>query len=257
MLLVKDVVAFLEEKFPPSLAYEWDNIGLQLGDIERETRKILIALDATTPVVDEAVAQGVDLIVTHHPFIFSPVKAIDLTTPQGKNIAKLVKHDITVYSMHTNYDIAPGGMNDVLARKLGLQNVKPFAMVDEVHGLGRVGDLDTEWYLDDWTRDFRKRSELMVAGRVYGGSELIRKVAVIGGSGADHAKEAKAAGADVLVTGDVTYHKAVEAQEIGLSLVDIDHYAEVVMQDAVRDLLKEQFAGVEVVSSTTCKNPIG
>jgi len=259
VLLVKDIIKFLEEKFPPNLAYDWDNVGLQIGDVNQEVKNMMTALEATTAVIDEAVEKNVDFIITHHPFIFSAFKSIDFTTPKGKNIQKLIKNDIVIYSVHTNYDIAPGGMNDVLAEKIGLQNVKPFAMVDDVHGLGRIGELESEMSLaelgghikHDWLQDEVCDIKTVQCDR--GG--CIKKVAVIGGIGGKYIQEAKARGADVLITGDVTYHTAVDAMEIGLNMLDVGHYAEVVMERHVAGLLAKAF-GVEVMVQSVAENPI-
>jgi len=259
MPIVKDIIQFLEGKFPPSLAYEWDNVGLQLGNLNAQVKKIMIALDATTPVIDEAVEKGVDLIITHHPFFFVGVKQVDFGTPKGQNIGKLIKHDITLYSMHTNYDIADGGMNDVLASKMELQNVKSFSMIDEDHGLGRIGELIADMTLVDfsdkvenhWLANEVHHTQMVDASS--GG--LVGKVAIIAGSGGKYFEDAKHAGADVFVTGDMDYHTAVDAIEMGLSIVDIGHYAEVVMEQHVAGLLADKF-DIEITVPTASKNPI-
>jgi len=260
MPLVRDVIKFLEKKFPTNLAYDWDNVGLQIGDINCEVKKMMVALDATTPVIDEAISKDVDLIITHHPFIFAPLKSIDLGIPQGKNIQKLIKNDIAIYAMHTNYDIAPGGMNDILAERIGLRDVKPFAMIDDVHGLGRIGKLEKAMNIDSFSNDLYEQLAPYIG--VISNVECenignIETVAVIGGSGGKYIHDAKAAGADVLITGDVTYHIAIDAKDIGLTLLDIGHFAEVVMETSVADLIAEEFNDhVRVITSTVSSNPI-
>lgn len=260
MRFIEDIIKFLEEKFPPHLAYDWDNIGLQIGDVKLEVRTIMVTLEATTHVIDEAIRKGVDLMITHHPFIFSPLKSVDLTTPQGKNIQKLIKNDIAVYGMHTNYDVAFGGMNDVLAEKIGLQNVKPFSMIDEVHGLGRIGELEQPLNIDNLSAMIRFEKLQDEVGAIKTvetvGASCLKKIAVIGGSGGKYIHEAKEAGADAFITGDVTYHTAVEAVEIGLNMLDIGHYAEVVMEEKVATLLSDQFDGLQVLRPTVSSNPI-
>ena len=261
MLLAKDIIEFLEEKFPPSLAYEWDNIGLQVGDVNQEISKVMIALDGITAVVDEAKKKNVDLIITHHPFIFSGLKSIDFSVPQGRNIQKLIKNDIAIYTIHTNYDVAFGGMNDLLAQKLGLFDVHPFVMIDEVHGLGRIGEVEFDTSLIELAEKIKDQwmhEEVSGIKTVDCGSGCrIKKVAVIGGSGGKYIHEAKAVGADVLVTGDVTYHMAVDAREIGLNLLDIGHFAEVVMVPHVAGLLAGQFASdVQIILPSGIVSPI-
>lgn len=257
MLLVKDIINFLEEQFPPHLAYDWDNVGLQIGDTDRQVKRVMVALDATTPVINEAIEKSIDLIITHHPFIFSALKSIDMATPQGKNIQKLIKNEMTIYAMHTNYDIAPGGMNDALAEKIGLENVKPFAMIDDVHGLGRIGKLDKEHGFIELIGKLEVSLDLSPVKCVREDNQPVETVSVIGGSGSKYIHEAKEMGADVLVTGDVTYHTAIDAKEIGLKMIDVGHFAEVIMEEKITTLLDEQFPDqIQVLQSTVSKNPI-
>jgi len=256
VLVVKDIIKFLEEKFPPHLAYDWDNVGLQIGDANCEVKSIMVELDATTPVINEAIEKGVDLIVTHHPFIFSPLKAIDLATPKGENIRNLIKNDIAIYTMHTNYDVAPGGMNDRLAKEIGLEDCEPLCE----DGLGRIGFNNNEY-----AKDIKKYVEHVIhqfalcgANFIDGGkTHQIDKVAIIGGSGGKYIHEAKAAGADVFITGEITHHKALEAQEIGLSVIDVGHFIERRMEYDVTALIASQFSPeIKMCYSTSVKNPI-
>lgn len=256
---MKEIISFLEHKFPPRVALEWDNIGLHIGDVNQKVQKIMIALEATTTVIKEAVNENVDLLVVHHPFIFSPLKSIDFTTPQGKNIKTLIQNDIAVYVMHSNYDIATGGMGDVLTEKMGLINVKPFSMIDEKHGEGRLGKLEKTMNIDEFSVMLSKKftPHIHVISKVVSdNTETIETVAVIGGSGGKYIHKAKKAGADILVTGDIKYHDAIDAKDIGLTIFDIGHFAEVVMEEHVAGLLRKQFAGVEVIVQTVAKNPI-
>ena len=121
---LKEVMQVLERFAPKYLAEKWDNVGLMVGDPNQEVHKVLCALDLNEEVVDEAITEGVDCIVTHHPFLFKPLKHINLQDTQGRIIEKLIKNSISVYSMHTNYDVTWGGLNDELARGLGLENVQ-------------------------------------------------------------------------------------------------------------------------------------
>lgn len=256
MLLVKDIITYLEKKFPCCLAYDWDHVGLQVGDVNREVKNIMVALDATTPVIDEAVHKAIDLIITHHPFIFSPLQSIDFTTAQGKKIQKVIQNDIAVYTVHTNYDVAPGGMNDVLAEAIGLQRVKPFAMIDDVHGLGRIGKLNRKCDLLEWISHLKDRLNLVSVNYVKS-HPSVENIAIIGGSGGKYIHDAKVAGADVLITGDVTYHTAIDAKEMGLNLIDIGHFSEIMMEEKVAALLDEQFHhDVSISQPSEVKNPI-
>lgn len=121
---LKEIIKVLEEFAPSYLAESWDNVGLMVGNASNDVQKVLCALDLNHEVIDEAIHLGVTCIVTHHPFLFKPVRSIDLETTQGQMIEKLIKHQIAVYSMHTNYDIAQGGLNDYLAEQLGLKQIQ-------------------------------------------------------------------------------------------------------------------------------------
>ena len=259
MLWVKDIIEFLEEKFPPSLALEWDNIGLHIGDVNQEIHTVMVALEATTAVIEEAINKGVDLIIAHHPFFYDSLKSIDFTTSKGGNIKRLIQNDIALYVMHSNYDIADGGMGDVLAEKIGLLNIQPFSMIDDRHGEGRIGKLEKAMNIDDLSsalfENFAPHVDFI--NKVECENKAIETVAVIAGSGGKYIHEAKKAGADLLVTGDIKYHDAVDAKDIGLSILDIGHFAEVVMEADVAALIAEKFnEQVQTIIPTTSKNPI-
>lgn len=121
----------LEAWAPKTFAYDWDNVGLQIGAISDKTEAVLVTLDVNDAVVDEAIRLGANVIVSHHPMLFKPLKTIDFNTPKGKLVRKLIKHDITVYASHTNLDIAEGGVNDLLAEKIGIENVQPMVVTHE------------------------------------------------------------------------------------------------------------------------------
>lgn len=122
---VQTIAQIIESKAPKHLAESWDNIGLQVGDPSHEVKKVLVSLDATNEVIDEAEAKDIDMIVTHHPLIFNPLKSINKNLPLGKKLYKLIKKDISLYVAHTNFDITSGGINDILAQKLGLKEIQP------------------------------------------------------------------------------------------------------------------------------------
>ncbi|MCK5762368.1 MAG: Nif3-like dinuclear metal center hexameric protein [Candidatus Izimaplasma sp.] len=130
-----------ETFYPRDLAYEWDNVGCQIGSLNKEVNIILLSLDLTLEVVDEAISNKVELIIVHHPLIFSPIKSIDTDTYKGMLIEKLIKNEITLYVAHTNFDISNKGMNLILANMLNLKNQKILDYTTESEGLGRVGDI--------------------------------------------------------------------------------------------------------------------
>lgn len=341
------VIQLMEQLAPKEYALPDDKIGLQLGTLEKEIRKVMIALDVVDEVVEEAIAANVDLIIAHHAIIFRPLKHIRTDSAAGKLYEKLIKHNIAVYISHTNLDVAEGGINDMMAQALALTGVKPLEeswadklkklvvfvpqdrheqvlgaildagagaignyshcsfnlggtgtfkpgqgadpfigsvgsveQVQEVRietvvpqsrqsriiramlkahpyeevaydlyplelkgrtlGLGRVGYLPEAISLANLA-DQVKSAFHVPAVRVVGDlNQVIKKAAVLGGSGARYIHQAKFSGADVLVTGDIDYHSAQDALAAGLCLIDPGHNAEKIMKQGVKDYLSSQ-----------------
>lgn len=324
-----DIVKMMDAIAPPSLAEDWDNPGLLLGDPAQEVTRVLLALDVTPPVVQEATNIGAQLIVAHHPVIFQPLKTLRADDPRGRLLTMLLRQGVAVFAAHTNLDAAAGGVNDVLAATLGLTDIEllsgagerlvkiavyvpedyvdkvrvamtragaghigryshctfgvmgtgtfkplagtnPFigregeltytaecrletivpqdlvtpvvAAMRRVHpyeevaydlypllnrretaGLGRIGRLGTPLTLDAFAR-LVAQALAVPAVKVAGQVDMVRRVAVCGGSGGNLAARAVARGADVLVTGDVKYHDAQDALAMGLAVIDAGHF---------------------------------
>lgn len=317
---------------PRYLAESWDNVGLLLGSPAQKVNKVLVTLDVTQKVADQAVRDGIDLIVTHHPVIFTPVKQIRADLPQGQLLTTLIKGNIAVYAAHTNLDSATGGVNDILAAKFKLQDAKPLAVsyaeklyklivftpkthveavrqamseagaghignyshcsfaaagtgtfmplehsnpfigqkntleyVEEVRletivtekghrriikemlkahpyeevaydlfslvnsgnalGLGRIGKLESPMSLHEFAALIKSTLNIEYVSVAGSQDQMIKKVAVCGGSGASFVQKAAFAGADVLVTGDVKYHEAQDALAAGMAVIDAGHFA--------------------------------
>ncbi len=224
-MLVKDIVGIMEEIAPPVLAEKWDNVGLLVGCENASVKKILFALDAVDSVVDEAVASGADMIITHHPIIFKGLNTVTDKTSVGRRIIKLIKNGIAVYSAHTNFDIADGGTNSILAELTGLEDTEGLAATDNAF-IGKVGTLKEKTTLKELAR---KVMEILNAPgvNITGAPEcFVQKVGLCTGSGADRdfMLNAKSKGCDVYITGDVGYHDAQFAEEIGLCLIDASHF---------------------------------
>ncbi len=217
---------FFATRYPPDTAYDWDNVGLQIGTLNKPITGVLIALDVTDAVIDEALEANANVIVSHHPLIFQPLKALSTDAHKGKLIERLFKHDIAVYVAHTNYDVGDAGMNDVLAEKLNLKNTTIIDMVDETHGIGRIGTVDA-MPLDDAIGYIKSKLGLSHARLISATRDVtIRSIGLSGGSGSDSMAEAKRQGADLYLTGDVTYHRAHDALALGLPVLDIGHATE-------------------------------
>lgn len=349
MVKVSSLINFLEDKYNPKLSFEWDNCGLQVGNRQNNVHKILFCLTLTTTVLQKAISLDVDCIITHHPLIFRPISLIDSSKHLGKMLEAIMKNNISVYSLHTNFDVCPNGVSDVLASRYGFNQTKvlspvlsdlykiivylpkdnfeefkkeflslnvgnignyshcsfstfgegtflpnhlanPFIgksgvleKVDEVKietivrsadldkvvskmrslhpyeepaydvfpmknkdktiGLGRYVVLSEEKPVEYFLTFF--------GGYLYGNSDLqrkVKKVAFSGGSGKSLIDKVASMDIDLFITGDIDYHSSVEAEELGLSVLDIGHYkSEMPAMEYLRDCIKSQFPEVEVV----------
>ena len=357
-VMITDVIKTLEQLFPKHLAYDKDPIGLHLGNVNRPLTKALITLDVTMAVIDEAIEAGVNLIVAHHPFIYRPLASINTNTPKGRMIEKCIKHDICIYSMHTNFDIADNGMNDCLAKTIGLTQISPliptkreeyskliiyvplthvevvretmaaqevgqignyshctFAttgvgsfkplegshpfigttneveFVEEVkiegiiktqslakaiaaikaahpyeemaydvyaldvtmpgaqYSLGRLGTLEQPMLAKDYIQHIKQALNLSHARFIGNLDKKIKTVAIIGGSGSSYMGPVKAKKADLFITGDVGFHDAQDALDMGLNILDGGHHAEYVMKEHVASLLNERLGHVAIASA--------
>lgn len=331
-----EIITLFEQWSPKRFAEDWDPVGLHIGQLNRSVEKVLISLDVNEAVVDEAIEKGANLIIAHHPPIFRPMKHIWTDTPQGRLIEKCIKHDISVYAAHTNLDVAPGGVNDLLASRLCLKDLEvmeptisdplyklavfcPVEHADELRevlarsgagaigdyagcsftstgtgrftptagadpfigkvgkmeevaeerievvlpgplrskvlksmlaahpyeepaydffvldqrteefGLGRVGKLEAAMKLGEFAEFVKKALDVPALRIVGDSSKMIRKIAVLGGSGSKYIKAAKRKGADVFITGDMDFHSAQEAELMDLAIVDPGHHVEKVM----------------------------
>ena len=254
---VKELTEWLGGNFPAAVAEDWDNVGLLVGDDQKEISHVFLALDLTEPVLDEAVAAGADMILTHHPMIFSGIKKINNHTFTGRKILRLIKEDIPYFAMHTNYDVI--GMADLSAEHLKLQDTRVLTVTDgsgeQPEGFGRVGKLPHVMTLDEFGKYVKECNHLPDV-RVYGDLDRkIETVAICTGSGKSMIGDVMAAGADVYVTGDIDYHTAIDTMADGLAIVDAGHYGtEYIFAEAMEKELNAAFSALK----TTCasvKNP--
>lgn len=348
-----DVFQAMEQWAPKTLAYDWDNVGLQVGSFAKPVRKMMITLDVLEPVVDEAIDKQVDLIIAHHPMLFKPLSQLNVDSMEGRIMQKLIQNGISVYAAHTNLDIANGGVNDMLCDIIGinetvaiqeetkeklikfsvnvpeshaddvrdalaaagagyvgeyshcafqtkgqgtfmpLEGTNPFignqnelARVNEMkietiapenilneliqivtehhpyeepaydiyslenrgksYGIGRIGSLNADMTVNDLCEHIKDVLDVpcvRVAGEL---TKTVKTVAVLGGSGEKYAKAAMTKGADAYITGDVTFHPAQDAWQIGMAMIDPGHHIEKVMKQAVKSYLDQQFSGKEL-----------
>jgi dinuclear metal center YbgI/SA1388 family protein len=220
---VRDVERILNEMMRPGLAEEWDNVGFLIGRADKTVKVILGALDFSREVCEQAIALKADMIVTHHPAIFTPMKSLTDRDWRNELVLRAAEHGIAVYSAHTNLDSVLGGVNDVLAKTLELENIESFNGEDgALQGIGRIGSLPEPLTLEAFIARVKCALRLEHVG-VAGSCSSIKRVAVCGGSGMSFLDEVIAAGADIFVTGDVKYHAAQDAVAKGLTVIDAGH----------------------------------
>ena len=252
-MTVQQILDYVNSMAPAHMKAEWDNVGLLCGRREQEVHKILVALDPFPAVCREAAAVGADLIVTHHPLIFRAPKTITTDDTVGESILFLASHGISAINAHTNLDCAPGGVNDVLARTLGLEQVRVLNPEGEdpqgrPWGLLRAGTV-AEMALEDFMTLVKARLHTPVL-RYADGGRPVGRVAVGGGSCADGLPEVLAAGCDTFVTADVKYNQFWDAHDLGLNLIDAGHfYTENPVCAVLAAGLQTQFPQIEVVLS--------
>lgn len=248
----KTLMEYLEQWAPVTLAESWDNPGLLVGDGEAEVKKVLVALDVTDAVLDEAENLGANWIVTHHPMLFSAMKQITTSTPNGRRILRMAKAGIQHYAMHTNLDIAFGGTNDVLAQVAGLTQVEVLSPSCEQNGkengLGRIGMLPKPMAFCDFAEALRKALGLTHINIVGDRNRQVQRVALCTGSGMDFLLDAAHKGADVYISGDIRFHESQKALDAGICLIDATHYASEVLIVPVIVAYLEQH-GVPAVAS--------
>lgn len=220
---VQTVADAMNRWAPRSLAEEWDNPGLLVGDPAAPVKKIFVCLDVLDEKISRAIELDAQLIVAHHPLIFRAIKNVRVDLPLGKKLARLIKSNVSVFAAHTNLDSAHGGVNDVLARLIGLGEVKMIG--DEEISMGRLGTLETPLTAVEFARRVKQALKAESVRLVDAGDFLIRKVGVCGGAGAEFIQKAKFFGAQAFVTGDVKYHDAQAAIESGIHVVDAGHFA--------------------------------
>lgn len=208
---------------------DWDNSGFLLGKRYADIKNVLVVLDITNDVLDFAIENKIDLIVSHHPIIFSSIKRVTDENLLGSYILKILENNISVIAMHTNFDIAKGGMADIVMEKLYLSNTKPLEITDiidgEAVGIGKIGDLKEPLSIDELI-DLVKKSFGLKSVVVFGRENVrgnVSKIAISPGSGKGMYKYALGE-ADVLITGDITHHDGLDAINDGICIIDATHY---------------------------------
>lgn len=222
----KKVIEILEKQSPKSYACDWDNVGLLVGREDKEIQKIYIALDATDEAIEEAIANGADMLLTHHPMIFKGMKRVTQEDFIGRRIIRLIQNDMVYYAMHTNFDVM--GMADLAADYLGISDTRVLEItsVSETgeEGIGRYGSLKKEMTVRECCEEVKQAFSLENV-KVFGDLERKVKTAAISpGSGRSVISNALQAGVDVLITGDIDHHEGIDAVAQKLMVIDAGHY---------------------------------
>ena len=216
---VKDVMALVEKTAPSCLAESWDNVGLLVGDEQAPVSSVWVALEVTGPLIEAAAAAKVDLLLTHHPVIFSPLKRVTASDATGALVLRLARLGIHALCAHTNLDAAEGGVNDCLAQAVGLREIQPLPGMP----CGRLGLLPQPME--------PRQAAAWIAGRLAAprirmtepAAAMVERVALVSGAGGDGLEAARLAGAELFLTGEAKYHEALQAREMGLFMVEAGH----------------------------------
>lgn len=251
---VGEVTAVLEGFAPLGLQETWDNSGLLVGSPADEVHGILVGLDCTPELIDEAAACGADLVITHHPLIFGGLRRIGPEDPVGLAIMKAIRAGIAVYATHTPSDKTPGGVSWQMARRLGLDKAEALDADESGRGLGVVGDLPAPMSGEALIRLVKERFGAAVV-RASAPAARVERVAVCGGSGSSLIGRARGAGAQALVTGDVSYHHFFQSE--GFMVLDIGHFeSEVDIVDLLISVVRKNFPTFAFCRAGTLKNPV-
>ena len=253
---VKDIINIIEEFAPLSIQESWDNSGLCIGSPEDEVSSVLLGLDCTPELVDEAIACGADMIVTHHPLIFSGLKKISPENQIGEVVMKAIKAGISVYAAHTNADKVIAGVSGAMAARLGLENVMILDEDGDGTGLGVVGDFKTPMTAEEAIIYLKEKFDLQVLKASRPVEGLISRVAMCGGSGGSLIGKAVASGAQLYISGDISYHNFFTQK--GFMVMDIGHYeSEKEIVEILFSLIKKNFPTFVVrITQNLNSNPI-
>ncbi len=251
-MLCREVTDIIEQRFPKEYALDWDNVGLLAGRDDKEVRCIYIALDASDEVIHAAARQGADMLVTHHPLIFSGMKRITNQDFIGRRILGLIRRDISYYAMHTNYDVL--GMAALSGSMIGLKQPEALEVTCEAQeGIGRIGQLEKAVSLKQCCEDV-KRAFHLESVRVFGNPDrTVERIAICPGSGKSVIGEALKKQADVLITGDIGHHEGIDAAAQGMAVIDAGHYGlEHIFVEDMKDYLGKKLEGVQIITAPVC-----
>lgn len=239
---MKRIISAIEKECPMSLAYPWDNVGLLIGSSDKIVKKVLITLDVTADTAAQAIAFGADAIISHHPVIFSPMKRI--TDENAAVILDLIKHDICVYSAHTNMDNAAKGINSRLAELFALSDIKVIDSCENAPecGLGRVGTLPEPVDIQTLVNTVKNKLSTPCVRLIGPERSKIARIGVLGGSCSEFIPKAVKMGAEVVITGDLKYHESLDLSQAGITVIDAGHFP---TESFVTNIFKEIISNID------------
>lgn len=265
-LTVKDITKIMENYAPSKFKEDYDNVGLMVGDKNDKVTGILIALDCTLDVINEAIEKNCNLIITHHPLLFRKPSTVTTDTLLGRKIIELVKNNINLYSSHTNLDSVRDGVNEQVMKILGFESYTTMDLSncrdigDNLTGIGRIAKLQSPMLFGELIHKVKESLELPMV-RVVGNEEkVIKKVAVVNGSGQDYFVLSKKMGADCIITGDTTYHYVSDFNEENFCVIDAGHFntewpAIKIIAQHIENLIKSIGYNREIIISESTKDP--
>ena len=254
---VKEIAAAIEEFAPLSLQESWDNAGLCIGSPQQEVHSVLLGFDCTPALVEEAAARGADMIVTHHPLIFSGLKKISPDNEVGLAVTRAISAGIAIYAAHTNADKVLAGVSGAMARRLGLRDVEVLEAEEGGNGFGAVGNLTEPMSSKEFIEYVKTAFGLSALRCSRPLEESVSRVAMCGGSGSSLIEAALRSGAQAYICGDVSYHHFFTPD--GFMIMDIGHFeGEVEIVDILFSLLKKKFPNFAFLTSNVLKssNPV-
>lgn len=250
-MICREVMDVIERAYPKEYALEWDNVGLLVGRDDKEVKSIYIALDATDEVIEAALQKGADMLVTHHPLIFSGLMRIHNQDFIGRRILRLIRNDISYYAMHTNYDVCR--MGRLSGEKMGFVNPEILEVTcedDTLRGIGEIAEFTKKITLRECAGAVKTAFDLANV-KIYGDMEKeIGRAAICPGSGKSVIKEAVKKGADVLITGDIGHHEGIDSVAQGLAVIDAGHYGvEHIFVEDMAQYFEKHLSGIKIVKA--------
>ncbi len=235
----KEIIDLLEQEFPMKYAESWDNTGFQVGNREKEVTHIFVAMDVTDENIEEAIRVGADMIVTHHPMIFSPLSSITSDTIGGRRVLKMIENGICYMSTHTNYDSCR--MADLAAEQLEMSECEVLEEVLDGIGIGKVGKLPKEMTIRECALWVKEKFHIPSVRFFGDGEQKITIAAICPGAGKSLVKECHAKGAEVYITGDIDHHTGIDQVDDALPIIDAGHYGveHIYIEDMYRFLVEK------------------